>query len=249
MISALLAGFIDAIVGGGGLIQLPVLFILFPSFSVPMAIGTNRFSSFMGTAVAAFQYLKKVKIPIKTTLLASFGAASMSFLGANLSYKVSQEILKPIILVLMICIAVYTYRKKALGLEEKLRFSLKILPFAGLIIGMSAGFYNGFVGPGTGSLLIFGFVSIIGFGFIRASAISKIVNFIGDISSLIFFLSKGFVIFKIGIPMMLCNILGSYIGSKTALKNGSAFVRKMFLVVVGLLLLRFGYDILKPFLI
>lgn len=128
-IAAFFAGFIDSIVGGGGLVQVPVLFILFPHYSVPQIIGTNRFSSFMGTAVAGYQYAKKVKLPWKTVIYAGVGAAIMSYSGALLSIMMSARILKPTILVLMTIIAIYTYRKKDLGQDEKLRFSLTVIPF------------------------------------------------------------------------------------------------------------------------
>ena len=112
---------------------------------------------------------------------------------------------------------------------------------------MTTGFYNGFVGPGTGSLLVFGFVSIIGYNFLTASAISKVVNVIADICSLIFFVSKGCVVFEVALPMMLFNMAGSYIGSRMALLRGNGFIRILFLVVVFGLILRFGYDIWKMY--
>lgn len=227
--------------------QVPALFILFPSYSVPQIIGTNRFSSFMGTAVAGYQYSRKVKIPWKTVVYAGIGAAVMAYSGALISSMMSAHILKPTILLLMTVIAIYTYRKKDLGQEEKLRFSLAAIPFYGLLIGMATGFYNGFVGPGTGSLLVFGFVSVIGYNFLSASAISKVVNVIADIASLIFFVSKGFIMYKIALPMMICNMAGSYTGSKIAILRGNAFVRVIFLVVVFGLILRFAYDVLQLF--
>ncbi|PLK44130.1 TSUP family transporter [Emticicia sp. TH156] len=242
-IAAFFAGFIDSIVGGGGLVQVPALFILFPGYSVPQVIGTNRFASFMGTAVAGYQYAKKVKIPWKTVIYAGLGAAVMSYSGALISSLMSARILKPTILVLMSVIALYTYRKKNLGHEEKLRFSLAVVPRYSLLIGMAIGFYNGFVGPGTGSLLVFGFVSMIGYSFLSASAISKVINVIADVASLIFFVSKGFVVFQIAFPMMLCNMAGAYVGSRIAILRGNSFVRVIFLVVVFGLILRFGYDV------
>ncbi|WP_337043925.1 sulfite exporter TauE/SafE family protein [Emticicia sp. 17c] len=246
-IAAFFAGFIDSIVGGGGLVQVPALFILFPHYSVPQVIGTNRFASFMGTAVAGYQYARKVQIPWRTVIFAGIGAAVLSYLGALISSRMSAQILKPTILVLMTLIALYTYRKKELGQHEKLRFALASVPFYGLLIGMATGFYNGFVGPGTGSLLVFGFVSIIGYSFLSASAIAKVVNVIADVSSLIFFVTKGFVMFQIALPMMLCNMLGSYAGSKIAILRGNSFVRIIFLIVVFGLILRFGYDVWQMF--
>lgn len=242
-LAALLAGFVDAIVGGGGLIQAPAMFILFPSFSVPRIIGTNRFASFMGTAVAAWQYSRKVAIPWRTVLYGGIGAGTMSFLGARFSSLVSSEVLKPIILVLMVAIAVYTYFKKDLGHQEQFRVSVQLIPVYGLLVGMSCGFYNGFVGPGTGSLLVFGFVSLIGYNFLTGSAISKFINVVADVFSLIFFLWHGYVSFEIALPMMVCNMIGSFIGSRTAILRGNGFVRLFFLGVIGALLLRFGWDV------
>lgn len=246
--AALLAGFVDSIVGGGGLVQVPALFILYPHFEIPRIIGTNRFSSFMGTAVAGYQYAKKVEIPWRTVLYAGIGAGIMAFLGAKISDIVDEKILKPVILVLMTIIAIYTFTKKDLGQDEKLKFELAKVPFYGLVIGSSAGFYNGFVGPGTGSLLVFGFVSIIGYGFLKASAISKIVNVIADVSSLGFFISAGYVQFEIAIPMMICNMTGAYFGSKMAILKGNEFVRNFFLIIIFALILRFGWDIVKVFI-
>ena len=243
--AALLAGFVDSIVGGGGLVQVPALFILYPHFAIPRIIGTNRFSSFMGTAVAGYQYSKKVQIPWRTVIYAGIGAGIMAFLGAKISDIVDEKILKPVILVLMTAIAIYTFEKKDLGQDEKLKFELAKVPLYGLMIGASAGFYNGFVGPGTGSLLVFGFVSLIGYGFLKASAISKIVNVIADVCSLGYFIVEGYVQYEIAIPMMICNMIGSFFGSKMAILKGNEFVRNFFLVVIFALILRFGWDILK----
>ena len=171
-LAALLAGFVDSIVGGGGLVQVPALFILFPHFSVPQVIGTNRFASFVGTSVAGYQYARKVEVPWRVVLVAAVGTAIMSYLGATIARYMKAEVLKPLILVLMTAIAIYTYSNKKLGHHESLPVSLVRLQWYALLVGMATGFYNGFVGPGTGSLLVFGFVSLIGYEFLRASAIA-----------------------------------------------------------------------------
>ena len=243
--AALLAGFVDSIVGGGGLVQVPALFILYPHFAIPRIIGTNRFSSFMGTAVAGYQYSQKVQIPWRTVIYAGIGAGVMAYLGAKISGLIEEQILKPIILILMTAIAIYTFRKKDLGHTENLKHDLSQVPIYGLIIGSLAGFYNGFVGPGTGSLLVFGFVSIIGYGFLKASAVSKVVNVIADVASLGFFITQGYIQFEIALPMMLCNMTGSYLGSKMAILKGNEFVRTFFLFVIFALILRFGWDVFR----
>lgn len=243
-LAAFLAGFVDSIVGGGGLVQVPALFILFPQFPVPAVIGTNRFASVMGTSVAAVQYARSVPIPWRTVLVAGIGAAVMSFLGAKISSLLPASTLKPIILVLMASIALYTYRRKDLGQENVLRYDAAMLLLVSFVIGAATGFYNGFVGPGTGSLLVFGFVSIAGYSFLNASAMSKVVNVIADASSLMFFVNGGYVRYEIALPMMVCNMAGSFLGSRMAILRGSGFVRVVFLAIVAALMLRFGYDVL-----
>ncbi|MFN8344149.1 MAG: TSUP family transporter [Spirosomataceae bacterium] len=246
-LAALLAGFVDAIVGGGGLVQVPALFILFPHFSVSQVIGTNRFASFVGTSVAGYQYARKVEVPWRIVAVAAIGTAVMSYLGATIASHMKAELLKPLILLLMAIIAVYTYSHKQLGHHESLPVSVVRLQWYALLIGMATGFYNGFVGPGTGSLLVFGFVSFVGYAFLRASAIAKIVNVAADIASLIFFIWQGYVEFEIALPMMAFNVLGAFLGSRLALLRGNSFVRVVFLAVIFGLILRFGYDVLRLF--
>jgi uncharacterized protein len=244
-LAALLAGFVDSIVGGGGLVQVPALFILFPHFSVSQVIGTNRFASFVGTSVAGYQYARKVEVPWRVVFITAVGTAVMSFLGATIASHLKAEVLKPLILFLMTVIAVYSFSNKTLGQHESLPVSVVRLQWYALLIGMATGFYNGFVGPGTGSLLVFGFVSIIGYQFLRASAVAKIINVVADIASLVFFIWKGYVEFDIALPMMACNVLGSFLGSRLAILRGNAFIRKVFLIVIFGLILRFGYDVWK----
>ncbi|MEQ1747488.1 MAG: sulfite exporter TauE/SafE family protein [Saprospiraceae bacterium] len=242
---AFLAGLIDSIVGGGGLVQIPAFFILYPQLSVPNVIGTNRLASAVGTSVAAWNYAKSVKIPWKTVLWAGGAAALFSYLGATVQSLLPSSVLKPIMLILIIVIAVYTYRKKDFGQEERLRVAPEKIAWWAAGIGAVLGFYNGFVGPGTGSLLVFGFVSVIGYSFLSSSAISKIVNVVADASSLIFFLSHKYVLFHLALPMMACNVAGSYVGSRMAVLRGSSFIRKVFLVVVAGIVVRFAWDVFK----
>ena len=158
---------------------------------------------------------------------------------------VPSYVLKPIILVLIVAIAMYTYRKKNLGQQESFRFSEKQLPWVAAGIGAVLGFYNGFVGPGTGSLLVFAFVSVVGYSFLNASGISKVVNVIADVSSLVFFLIHKHVLFHLALPMLVCNVAGSYFGSRLAVLRGNEFIRKVFLVVVAGIVLRFAWDVFR----
>lgn len=242
---AFLAGFIDSIVGGGGLVQIPAFFILYPQLSVPNVISTNRLASAVGTSVAAWNYARTVPIPWKTVIYAGIGAMVMSYLGATIQSLLPSAALKPIILVLIVAIAIFTYRKKDFGQLEAFRVPEQQRPWYALSIGMVLGFYNGFVGPGTGSLLVFAFVSVIGYSFLSSSALSKVVNVIADVASLVFFLWHGYVLFHLALPMMVCNVAGSYTGSRMALLRGNAFIRKVFIVVVAGIVLRFGWDVVK----
>lgn len=244
---AFLAGFIDSIVGGGGLVQVPAFFVLYPQLPVPNIIGSNRLASAVGTSVAAWNYARSVRIPWRTVVYAGAAAAGMSYLGATVQSLLPAALLKPVILVLIVLIAGYTYRKKDFGRHDVFRIPESDIPLYAACIGAVLGFYNGFVGPGTGSLLVFGFVSLIGYSFLPASAISKMVNVIADASSLIFFLSNKYVLFHLALPMMAFNVAGSYAGSHMAMLRGNGFIRKVFLVVVVGIILRFAWDVLKNF--
>lgn len=242
---AFLAGFIDSIVGGGGLVQIPAFFILYPQLSVQNIISTNRLASAAGTSVAAYNYLRSVKVPWPALIAAGIAAAVCSYLGALLQSYVPPSVLKPVIFGLIVLIALHTYRHKAFGQQEAIKIPSGDIPLYGALIGGALGAYNGLIGPGTGSLLVFGFVSVIGYSFLTASAISKVVNVIADVFSLVYFLINGHVLFHLALPMLVCNVSGAYIGSRMAVLRGNQFIRKVFMVVLIGLLLRFAWDIFK----
>lgn len=243
-LGALFAGFIDAVVGGGGLIQVPMLLILFPGFSHVQVIATNRFASVSGTAVAAYQYIKLVGIDVTMAVVTGIAAATASFSGTFVMEMISPEVFKPLLLFVIIILAVYTFMKKDLGTVHELKYSGKKFLVVCAAIGAVMGFYNGFIGPGTGSLLVFAFVSIAGMNFLKASSAAKVINAVADTFSLIGFLMHGAVVFKLALPMMACNMLGGYIGSRMAVLRGNLFIRYVFLVVITLLILRLGRDVI-----
>lgn len=242
-LAAFVAGFIDSIVGGGGFVQVPAFFILYPQLSVPYVIGTNRVASAVGTSVAAWNYWRQVKVPWKTVLFAGAGAGVASYLGATVQSMIPSEVLKPIILGIIVVIAIYTYRNKTLGHTEDIKVPPEKVHFYALGIGIVMGFYNGLIGPGTGSLLVFAFVGIIGYNFLSASAISKIINVVADVSSLTFFFAHKYILFHLALPMMLCNMTGSYLGSQMAMLRGNTFIRKVFLIVIAATIARFAWDV------
>ena len=238
-----IAGFIDAIVGGGGLIQLPGLLINMPNQPLLTLFGTNKIAALAGTSVAAYQYSKRIKFDYKLLLIISFFSFVASFLGAKAVSFIKAETLKPIILVILILIAIYTFIKKDLGSVQTKKLPLNKQILFGSLIGIVVGFYDGFFGPGTGSFFVLGFVVILGFEFVNASAYSKIINCMTNISALIVFIKNGDYILEIAILMSVFNIVGSVIGSKIALRKGNGFVRLIFLVIVSIMILRYGYDV------
>ncbi|MCE7040089.1 TSUP family transporter [Dyadobacter sp. CY312] len=240
---AFIAGFIDAVVGGGGLIQIPALLIAFPDKAVATLFGTNKIAAISGTSVAAYQYSKRIKFDYRLLIAVSVTAFVASFLGAKAVSMVRADILRPIILVILIFMLVYVYTNKNLGAVQA-----RILPFArqlllGSLIGLVVGFYDGFFGPGTGSFLILGFVVLLRFDFLTASGYAKLINCVTNISALSVFIRHGNFLLGIGLMMAAFNIAGNIIGSRMALRQGNGFVRKIFLVVVSLMILRYGYDV------
>jgi uncharacterized protein len=240
---ALIAGFVDAVVGGGGLIQVPATLIQFPKTPLPTIFGTNKIAALCGTSVAAYQYAKKVKFNFLVLAVVSIAAFIASFTGAKIVSIIHPKTLKPVILFVLIAIAIYTFLKKDLGSEQTKNLAKQKLLIYGILVGLVVGFYDGFFGPGTGSFFVLGFVVVLGFDFLHASAYAKIVNCVTNISALTVFVKQGNYILDIAILMAVCNITGSFIGSKMAIKNGNAFVRSIFLFIVVIMIIRYGYDV------
>lgn len=238
----------DAVVGGGGLIQLPALFVLLPpamAVNVAGVMGTNKFASICGTSMAAFHYGRRVKLNWKVLAPTLAGATVFSFIGARAVSLLNPAMIKPVILSLLIAVAFYTYSKKDFGNLEKARVSGPAAIWVALALGAAVGFYDGFFGPGTGSFLIFGFVGLFGFEFLLASACAKIVNLGTNFSAVGWFTFSGNVYFEYAIPMGLANVAGAVLGARMALLKGNAFVRRFFLGVVALLIARFAYELAK----
>ncbi len=246
---AFLAGFVDAVVGGGGLIQLPALLLLLPSApadSLAAVLGTNKLSSICGTGTAVVQYARRVPINWRSILPAGVAAFLFSFLGARTVSSINPQVLKPLILFLLIAVAAYTCWKKDLGHLHAPQFTMHRERRFGILVGMAIGFYDGFFGPGTGSFLIFIFIGLFGFDFLTASASAKVINFATNLSAVIYFAATGNILYQFALPMGLCNLLGSLAGSRLAILKGNAFVRVFFLIVVAAMILRFGREILFP---
>ena len=241
--SAFCAGFIDSVAGGGGLIQVPSLLISLPESPIATLFGTNKIASLAGTSVAAYRYSKEIKFNYKLLFLMSLSAGIASFVGARIVSLIHVTVLKPIIFVLLIGIAIYTFLNNNLGLAKTKSLTHNKQLFYGLLVGSGFGFYDGFFGPGAGSFLVLGFVVIFGFEFIEASAYSKFINCMTNIAALLVFIPQGNFIIHLAIIMALGNIFGNFFGARLALQKGNKFVRLFFLIVVTGLIIRFGYDI------
>ena len=242
VLAAGFAGFVDAVAGGGGLIQLPALLIGLHEKPIPLILGTNKVPAIFGTTSAAINYIKNVKPDLKVTLYMAVPAFLGSMSGARLAAEVPKNVFRPLILILLILVSVYTFFRPHFGMEEKLRFSAKRTKWVVALCGVVIGFYDGIFGPGTGTFLIFLLVGLIGYAFIKASATAKIVNIATNFGALISFQITGHIWWKIGLALAVANIAGAITGSHLAIRGGSKLVRQFFLVVSVILIAKVGYD-------
>jgi uncharacterized protein len=238
--ASFLAGFVDSIAGGGGIVQLPALLIGLPNSPAAEVLGTNKLSAVFGTSTAAALYRKQIKPDPRVLLGMAIPAFFGSAAGALLASRIPTSSMRPMILVLLIAVAIYTWLKPDLGKLENLRHIPKQRIQIGAIAGAAIGFYDGIFGPGTGSFLMLILVATLGYAFITASAIAKVVNVATNVGALIVFGINGAVIWQIGIVMGLANITGAVIGSRLAIRGGSTLVRKVFLLVTVVLIVRVG---------
>lgn len=243
---AFLAGFIDAVVGGGGLIQLPALMLLLPG-PTPQAdvLGTNKLVGITGTAMAAWNYSRHVRVDWRATLPMAGAGLVFALLGALTVSRVSSAALRPAVLVMLVLVAIYTFARKDFGSLHAPRLSAGQKSWIGAGVGAAMGFYDGFFGPGMGSFLIFIFIGVFGFDFLAASAAAKIINTATNCSAVSVFASEGHVIYRLALPMAVCNVLGSAAGTRLAILRGSVFVRRLFLCVVAAIICKLAYDMGK----
>lgn len=243
---AFLAGFVDSVVGGGGLIQLPALFLFLPPAEAAGAaavLGTNKLSSICGTGMALSQYARRVPLNWRSLLPAALTAFVFSFLGARVVTLLNPALLKPLILGLLVAVAIYTFVRKDFGGLHAPRFTARHEQMFGVVVGGVIGFYDGFFGPGTGSFLIFAFIGLFGFDFLTASASAKAINFATNLSAVAYFAATSHILYRYGLPMAVCNVAGSVLGARMAILKGNRFVRVFFLIVIAAMILRFGWEV------
>ena len=241
--AAFTAGFIDAIVGGGGLIQTPSALVLLPQYPVATVIGTLKIPAFTGTFFAAAQYAKRVSFNYKQLALMTSIAFVAAFAGSKLLTVVSNHFMKPLLLVVLIAVAIYTALNKNFGNHTEKSHSVKREWWYAALFSLVIGFYDGFIGPGAGSFLVLSFIVLLGYDFLRASAHAKFVNLATNLGSIVFFAASGKIIYAIAFPMAVCNGVGGLLGARFALLKGNAFIRIFFLIVVTGTIIRFAYDV------
>ena len=240
---AFCAGLIDSAVGGGGLIQIPALFSAFPSTSEATLLGTNKLASVSGSSVAARHYFGKVRIPWALVLPAAIAAFVMAFIGAATVSHIPGEVLRPLVLVLIVVMAIYVFRKKDFGSVQRPLHIGRREHILSIFIGGAIGFYDGLLGPGTGSFLIFLFIRYFSLDFLQATASAKFVNIATNIAALVYFVPTGNVLYGIAIAMAVFNMMGAYAGSWVAMKHGAGFVRMLFLLLLFFLICKLAYTI------
>lgn len=241
LLAGFAAGWIDAVVGGGGLIQLPALLLL-PGITPLQALATNKIGSIMGTAVSSVTYALKIRPRWSFVLPAAALAFCASYLGSAFASTIPSEAFVPLVMIALAVVLIVVLVKPNLGTvakETASRTAGKALAI-GMAFGTVVGFYDGLIGPGTGTFLVMGFVMIAGMSFLQSSGSAKIINFSTNLGSLFYFFPAGFVHLEIGLMLGAANILGSFLGARMALKRGSGFIKFVLVAVTCALLLRLG---------
>lgn len=237
------AGWVDAVVGGGGLIQLPALVLGFPGASPAQLLATNKISSIFGTATSSITYVRRIRPDLRTALPMAFVAFLGAIGGALIGVRIPKEAFNPIILVMLVLVGAYTVFKPSLGTVTALRYAGVRHTATAMVVGFVIGVYDGALGPGTGSFLVFALVGLVGYAFLEASAKAKIANFATNLGALVVFVPGGHVMWQVGLAMAAANMAGGYIGARTAVARGSTFVRAVFLLVIVAFIVRIGGDV------
>jgi len=246
LLAAFAAGLIDAIVGGGGLIQLPALLAMLPQAPPATLLGTSKLAGAFGTGSAAAQYALNVRLPWRRLLVAAAVALVASVAGAATVSRVPATLFRPLVPVLLSAVLLYTLLNRRLGGRHA---PVDLGPrrvAASLALLAAIGFYDGFFGPGAGSLMMLLFVRAYGFDFLHAAAAARVVNLFTNVSALAWFAAHGAMLWPLGLAMAAANLAGAQLGTRLALRRGSGFVRGLFLVVVAALIGRTAWVALRP---
>jgi len=243
-LAGLAAGFVDAVVGGSGLIQLPALLIGLPHASPVQVLATNKLSSIAGTTVSSATYYRRIKPDPRVfgpmMACAFVGSVGGAFIGSH----ISDAAFDPIVLVVLIVVGAYVLLKRDLGETTLLRHGGRRHVGIAMVAGLLIGCYDGALGPGTGSFFVITLVGMLGYSFLEGTAKARLANWATNLAALCVFVPQGAVLWKVGLVMGVCNLVGGYLGARTAVARGTRFVRIFFLLVVAGFSLRIGGDLL-----
>ncbi len=237
-----LAGIIDAVAGGGGIISLPAY--IFAGIPIHIAYGTNKFASCIGTSISSIKFFRSGNIKIKSALLSAAGALIGSWFGAQIVLLLNEKYLNYCLIIILPIVSLFLLFNRNFGVKNKKELSNKNLYILSFIIGLFLGAYDGFFGPGTGTFLVICFTGILGFNLITASGNAKIVNLASNFSALIAYILGGKVMFSIGVPAAVCAIAGNYLGAHLAIKNGDKIIKPIIFVAIGLLFIKVIFDLI-----
>ncbi|NFI95715.1 sulfite exporter TauE/SafE family protein [Clostridium botulinum] len=237
-----LAGIIDAVAGGGGIISLPAY--IFAGIPIHIAYGTNKFASCIGTSISSIKFFRSGNIKIKPALLSAAGALIGSWFGAQIVLLLNEKYLNYCLIIILPIVSLFLLFNRNFGIKNKKEISNKKLYILSFIIGLLLGAYDGFFGPGTGTFLVICFTGILGFNLITASGNAKIVNLASNFSALIAYILGGKVMFSIGVPAAVCAIAGNYLGAHLAIKNGDKIIKPIIFVAISLLFIKVVFDLI-----
>jgi len=244
MAAATAAGWVDAVVGGGGLILIPALLMAFPSLAPATVLGTNKLTAITGTSVAAITYARRTKLDRSVALSAAGLAIPSAGIGALSASSLPADWFRPLIMALLVGVAAFVTLRPGFGslIEDADAVSRRRRLMAIGVAGCGVGFYDGVFGPGTGTFLIMSFTGLLSMEFLQSSALAKIVNVGTNFGAITVFALQDHVLWALGAGMAVCNIAGATLGARTALKRGSGFIRGVLLVVVTGLVVKLAVD-------
>ena len=244
VLAALFAGFVDAVVGGGGLVQLPALLIGLPGASPVQILATNKLSSICGTTVSSVTYYRRVRPHAGTFVPLMLLAFAGSLGGAFAASHLPAEAFDPVVLAVLVLVGGYVLLTPSIGEVTLLRFSGHRHTAVAMAAGFVVGAYDGALGPGTGSFFVFALVGLMGYSFLEASAKAKMANWATNLAALVVFVPQDAVLWRTGLVLGVANLVGGYVGARTAVARGAAFVRAFFLLVVSAFVIRIGGEVL-----
>jgi uncharacterized membrane protein YfcA len=242
-LAGLSAGFVDAVVGGGGLIQLPALLLGLPNATPAQVLATNKLGSICGTSVSSATYYRRVRPDPRTFVPLMLLAFVGSVCGALVASRIPRSAFEPIVLVALVLVGAYVVARPSLGHTSLLRFSGHQHTLAAMGTGLAIGFYDGALGPGTGSFFVISLVGLLGYSFLEASAKARMANWATNLAALCVFVPQGAVLWGIGLMIGAANLVGGYVGARVAVARGTRFVRVFFIVVVAAFIVRLGGDV------